>query len=113
MPAGSGSITRTFESGLSSPERGVIVYVRVPGREDRNSWSTVFPRLIGRACTSIVALAVAEYAEYAPVPVRVASFVNVWVGGVPVPFVIWPARAVMVIVPATGVFAAIAPVFQR
>src|SRR3989442_15297588 len=105
MPAGSGSITRTFESGLSSAERGVIVYVALPGSDDRKDWSTVFPRLIGRAWTSTVALVFAENEVPEAVPVSVALFVKVWVGGVPVPFVIWPARAVMVIVPAVGVFA--------
>ena len=34
-------------------------------------------------------------------------------GGVPVPLMTWPARAVMVIVPAAGVLPAIAPVLQR
>jgi hypothetical protein len=88
------------------------VYSALPGREDRNEWSTVFPRLIGRAWTSTVALAFAENEVAELVPVSVALFVKVWVGGSPVPFVIWPARAVMVIVPAAGVFAGTVPVFQ-
>ena len=77
MPAGSGSITRTFDSGLLSPERGVIVYSALPGRDDRNEWSTVFPRLIGRAWTSTVALAFAENDVPELVPVSVALFVKV------------------------------------
>src|SRR3954453_14981346 len=46
-------------------------------------------------------------------PASVALFVNVCCGGVPVPLVTGPARAVIVAVPALGVPAATVPVDQR
>ncbi len=114
MPAGSGSITRTFESGLSSSERGVIVYVALPGSVEMNVLSTVLPRVMSIAWTSTVALALATQDCPPPsLPVSVASFVNVWCGGDPAPLVTAPARAVIVIVPAFAVFAATVPGLQR
>src|SRR3954467_15572837 len=49
----------------------------------------------------------------ASLPASVALFVNVCCGGVPVPLVTAPARAVIVTVPALGVPAGIVPTVQR
>src|SRR6478672_10477735 len=86
----------------------------LPGSGDRNVLSTDLSSVISSAWTTTSAPAVwLKVVPPASLPSSVALLVNVCWGGVPVPLVTGPARAVIVTVPALGVLAATVPTVQR